>query len=337
DGLNVTTFISDRHTSISKHMKEKLPKITHYFNLWHLAKKVNKILKKIAKEKGCQELLPWVKPCVNHLYWSAMSTEDGDGQVIWAKFSSFLEHMANVHSNLPNPIFNACAHGDDIEERMWLNKGKTFSVVFEKTQAALLNSNLKRGISQASPLSQTSCLEGFHSVLNHFSPKMISYSFAGMYCRHILAVLHFNDNLRRDEVIVKDKKQVKVVYPKFKNGDATVRSVRVHQIFDYNDELYHTMMKATKKQFEKASEELSNMSPAPMHTMFERQSRAKAIKKKINRQKMVVANVPPTNVQPTVSNNITSEERTCPHCRACGKAMKGHQYVLDCPRNKNPN
>ena len=127
------------------------------------------------------------------------------------------------------------------------------SVVYEKTQAALLNSNLKRGISQASPLSQTSCLEGFHSVLNHFSPKMISYSFAGMYCRyasklrpnekinnlyfdfylsrHILAVLHFNDNLRRDEVIVKDKKQVKVVYPKFKNGEATVRSVRVHQIF----------------------------------------------------------------------------------------------------------
>ena len=87
---------------------------------------VNKILKKIAKEKGCQELLPWVKPCVNHLYWSAMSTEDGDRQVIWAKFSSFLEHMANVHSNLPNPIFNACAHGDDIEERIWLNKGKTF-------------------------------------------------------------------------------------------------------------------------------------------------------------------------------------------------------------------
>ena len=68
-----------------------------------------------------------------------------------------------------------------------------------------------------------------------------------------------------------------------------------HLCVDYIDELYHTMMKATKKQFEKASEELSNMSPAPMHTMFERQSRAKAIKKKINRQKMVVANVPPTN------------------------------------------
>ncbi|XP_046863826.1 uncharacterized protein LOC124457655 [Xenia sp. Carnegie-2017] len=116
-----------------------------------------------------------------------------------------------------------------------------------------------------------------------------------MYCRHILAVLHFNDNLRRDELVMKGKKQLKVVYPKFKNGEATVRSVRVHQNFDYINELYKTMMSATKEQFQKASEELSNMSPAPMHTMFVRQSKAEAIKKKINRQKMVVDNVPPTN------------------------------------------
>ncbi len=50
------------------------------------------------------------------------------------------------------------------------------SVVYEKVCNVLLNKKIKNGICQASPLSQTSCLEGFHSVLNHFSPKMILIS-----------------------------------------------------------------------------------------------------------------------------------------------------------------
>ena len=44
--------------------------------------------------------------------------------------------------------------------------------------------------------------------------------------------MHFNNNLKRDELVSPTgKMQVKVVYPKFKNGEATVRSVRVQQNF----------------------------------------------------------------------------------------------------------
>ena len=44
--------------------------------------------------------------------------------------------------------------------------------------------------------------------------------------------MHFNNNLKRDELVSPTgKMQVKVVYPKFKNGEATVRSVRVRQNF----------------------------------------------------------------------------------------------------------
>ena len=60
----------------------------------------------------------------------------------------------------------------------------TGSVVYERLCEALTNNALVKGIKQASPLSQTSCLEGFHSVLNHFAPKMIAFSYAGMYCRY---------------------------------------------------------------------------------------------------------------------------------------------------------
>ena len=34
----MSTFISDRHGAITKHMKTKLDNVKHYFDLWHLKK-----------------------------------------------------------------------------------------------------------------------------------------------------------------------------------------------------------------------------------------------------------------------------------------------------------
>ncbi len=60
------------------------------------------------------KLNEWIKPCENHLYWSATSTFSGNGMVIWAKFKSFLKHMVNTHSDRNNPLFDKCAHESDI-------------------------------------------------------------------------------------------------------------------------------------------------------------------------------------------------------------------------------
>ena len=47
-----------------------------------------------------------------------------------------------------------------------------------------------------------------------------------------MVILHFNSNLFRDVRQKEDgTEQLAVVYPKFKNGEATVRSVRVEQNF----------------------------------------------------------------------------------------------------------
>ena len=54
------------------------------------------------------------------------------------------------------------------------------SLVYE----SLTNKKLMNGIKQASPTEQTSCLEGFHSTLNQFAPKMVAYSFVGMFFRY---------------------------------------------------------------------------------------------------------------------------------------------------------
>jgi hypothetical protein len=122
--------------------------------------------------------------------------------------------------------------------------------------AALTNTRLMNGIKKASPFGQTSALEGFHSVLNQFSPKMIGYSYRGMFCRyvkhhgsdfacfvylttqfalkyfrHAIAVIHFNKNLNRINRMKNGVEQLHVVYPKFKNGEAVVRNVKVQQNF----------------------------------------------------------------------------------------------------------
>ena len=57
------------------------------------------------------------------------------------------------------------------------------STAHDKLVAALTKTSLVKGIKQASPLEQTSSLEGFHSVINYFAPKMTAYSYVGMYCR----------------------------------------------------------------------------------------------------------------------------------------------------------
>ena len=46
--------------------------------------------------------------------------------------------------------------------------------------------------------------------------------------RHLLAAIHFNHNLLRDVKKRPDgSNQIRVVYPKFKGGEATVRNVTV--------------------------------------------------------------------------------------------------------------
>ena len=87
-----------------------------------LISEIRKVLTKLSKEKGCEMLSEWIKPCENHLYWSASSTFSGNGLVIWAKFKTFLSHIINKHTSLTDPLFNKCGHGD-IRPRKWLHAG----------------------------------------------------------------------------------------------------------------------------------------------------------------------------------------------------------------------
>ena len=82
---------------------------------------MSKVLSKLAKETGCEDLVEWIKPFENHLYWSATSTHSGNDRNIWAKFKSFLSHIVDKHTELNDPLFNKCAHGDLTPKKWPLN------------------------------------------------------------------------------------------------------------------------------------------------------------------------------------------------------------------------
>lgn len=54
------------------------------------------------------------------------------------------------------------------------------SEAYAKMYDALTNIQLTKAIKKASSVGQTSCLESYHSVINHFAPKMLAYSYLGM-------------------------------------------------------------------------------------------------------------------------------------------------------------
>ncbi|XP_074630083.1 uncharacterized protein LOC141888915 [Acropora palmata] len=129
--------------------------------------------------------------------------------------------------------------------------------------------------------------------------------------RHILAIVHFNSNLQRK---VKKKEdgveRVKVLYPKFKNGEATVRNARIVQNFDYVEEIFQTYLKASKDDLDDAASKLKRMVPAPMNSMLDKQPRGEAVEKMEKRRSMVVADIPPTiPVSPATTSTTALSKR----------------------------
>ena len=119
--LTIEVLVTDRHRQINKWLQECYPNITHYYDVWHVAKGKNfcsiivvntiirsrhhfvwhtgfrKKLEVAAKQKGCEIIGNWQKSIVNHLYWCVSSTSDGDTETILAKWLSLENHVHNQH------------------------------------------------------------------------------------------------------------------------------------------------------------------------------------------------------------------------------------------------
>lgn len=122
-GVAISEFISDRHRGIAKWIRESQTDTSHYYDIWHVARSIAKKLLKASKEKGYEVIKDWIKGVRNHLYWCTTSTRQGFQEMILAKWSSFMRHVSNLHTDHPNRFFNECAH-DEIEPRKWIKIGR---------------------------------------------------------------------------------------------------------------------------------------------------------------------------------------------------------------------
>jgi solute carrier family 8 (sodium/calcium exchanger) len=83
---------------------------------------LTKKLLKATKEKGCEVIKDWMKGIRRHMYWCATSTVPGFGDLIKAKWNSFMRHVADKHTEHPDPLFKSCKH-DSLQPRKWIKIG----------------------------------------------------------------------------------------------------------------------------------------------------------------------------------------------------------------------
>lgn len=330
-GIAVVVFISDRHRGIAKWIRESQPGCAHFFDIWHIARSIGKKMLQLGKEKGCEKIADWVKGVRNHLYWCATSTKEGFQEMITAKWKSFMEHVANKHENHPSTLFKKCAH-DEIDNRRWIRRGTT---AYNKLHKLLTSTRLVNDIKQLSPDAQTSCLEGFHSTLNHFHPKMVCFSWLGTFCRHILASLHFNENLLRETKKTEDGKDYyKVSYPKFKLGEEVVREIAVPPTYDYVAEIWKDLLGMSAEKRKSVAEKYSAKVPQPLNSQFpDRAEKSEAVARYEKRQEKEVTKLyPPAEEQDALQASLntaqpTSKRKRQPRkCRKCGQPVKNHDH-----------
>uniref|UniRef100_A0A3P9M265 THAP-type domain-containing protein n=1 Tax=Oryzias latipes TaxID=8090 RepID=A0A3P9M265_ORYLA len=70
---------------------------------------LRKKLVALSKEKDCTDLKEWIDSIINHLYWSVMSTDSAEPNLVEAKWTSVLNHIVNIHTH-NNELFPKCEH-----------------------------------------------------------------------------------------------------------------------------------------------------------------------------------------------------------------------------------
>ncbi|XP_069472905.1 uncharacterized protein [Ambystoma mexicanum] len=198
-GMVIDLIATDRHVSIAKTMREEYKNINHQFDVWHLAKTINKKLSAAGKKKNTQGISQWSKSISNHLWWSSKTCE-GSLEILLEKWRSVMLHCSNVHRWSTNEHFHKCEHGhlstEEARKKKWLIPSSPTHKAIEKI---VFDKAITRDLRGLTEFCHTGDLEVFHNMCLKYRPKRLHFGMEGMINRTLLAVLAHNHNVGRQQ------------------------------------------------------------------------------------------------------------------------------------------
>lgn len=275
-------------------MREELcPRGTkHFYDIWHISKSLKKALDSASKERSCEDLSLWKSAIINHLYWTAASTPDGNPDVMEAKWSSLVNHVQDIHHH-ESLWFPVCSHPNlegEARNKQWLQPGSMPAIKLESvaTRHAFL-----KDVRQLSPQHQTFSLEAFHSLILHFAPKHTGFSYLGMHSRLLLAALHFNNNSTREVHRTSDGEvSYAVRYPRFRKGHWVVRPIKetpsYENAFALMEHLLETYAKSPRV-LRESSAVLRSCAPNSLTASFQKVPKEEAVRQFLAKQSRFTA------------------------------------------------
>jgi len=224
DNVNIRIVATDRHITVGSIMKKEYSFIDHQFDVWHMAKNLQKKLTAAGKLRGGEPLQQWRQSITNHLWWCC-KTCGGDAELLKEMWLSLLQHCQNRHTWITCSKFNQCSHPklsrNKVKDILWLDPK---SVAFERLQGIVADKMFLKALPQLTQFCHTGSLEIFHSVLLKYAPKRQHFPHKGMKARYYLGALDWN-KMEHFTVLPESQSDVSVVFSK-RRGEYVVRTKR---------------------------------------------------------------------------------------------------------------
>lgn len=197
-------FGTDSSTSVAKVLRECFPEISHDRDVYHVEKRIKKLLVQKANQRGNNILFAWIKPILNQLWWAAQNCNENKTE-LREKWISIMYHITDQHQWDLFDIYHECAHAPLTEEQRRIKKWlPPDSAPHKALKQVLLDPKIVEDVERLTHAVHTGGLESFHSLITKYLPKRQHFSYKGMVVRTELAILDHNSHLGRAQATTKE-------------------------------------------------------------------------------------------------------------------------------------